>query len=303
MVFSFFIFRVVPLKNIPYHFIRPSALLMKISLFLLLILLPAAGMTEESPWVTVEGVAPLENTTKNNARQMAINDARRKAVEQVVGVNLLSQTLVINHRTAGDVVCTLPYGKVIDQEIIHEEVETTPAHGKGEAPFLTYKVKARIQVFKEKGRSDPYFQVSARMNRTEFKHGDDMQIRITPTRDAYIMIFNILEDERVLILYPNRYFQKNFVKAGTTFVFPDVENHREGIRLVATLDGNRSSSNENIYILATREPMVFDTAKYSEGIFGVYDGTSALVCDLVRKTVSIPLSERAEQFLPYRIVR
>lgn len=63
----------------------------------------------EAEWVTVEGFAALENVTKQEARLLAIADARRNAVEKIVGVDLVSETLVINSEISGDVICTIPY--------------------------------------------------------------------------------------------------------------------------------------------------------------------------------------------------
>ena len=67
-----------------------------------------------------------------------------------------------------------------------------------------------------------------------------MVIKVTPTRDCYITIFNILEDERVLILIPNRYKAANFIKAAETFIFPDEEDKKRGIELkVHALGGKK----------------------------------------------------------------
>jgi len=60
---------------------------------------------------------------------------------------------------------------------------------------------------------------------------------------------------------------------------------------------------EIIHILALKEPMNFNTAKFQEGIYGVYDGRSAMVSDLVKNIVGIPLSHRAEKFIQYRITK
>ena len=150
---------------------------------------------------------------------MAIADARRNAVEKVVGVNLISETLVINSEVSGDVICTIPYGKVVAQEIIDENIELTRSQLKEEAPYLTYKVKMNVQVAKQEGKADPFFRVKARINRTVFKQGDQIELRVTPTKDAYISVFNILADETVLILVPNRFRQNNFVKANSTLYF------------------------------------------------------------------------------------
>jgi hypothetical protein len=270
--------------------------------FLLIIaILPGSSWAIDTEWVTVDGYSSLENLTKKEARQMAINDARRVAIEKVVGVEILSETLVINNEVSGDVICTLPYGKVLNQEILKEEVISVPSNAKGERLLLTYKVVARVQVAKEQGTADPFFRVKADINRKVFKEGDHIEIRITPTKDAYITVFNILEDQKVLILIPNRFRENNYVRANKTFVFPDENDRRKGITLEAFAGDGKSESREMFHILALKEPLKFDTANFSEGIFGVYDGSSGYVNDLVRETVGVPLAQRAETFIHYRI--
>ena len=121
--------------------------------------------SQDSEWVTVNGIAPIENVTKNEARKMAIANARREAIEKVVGVDILSETMVINYHVSGDVIRTIPHGKVIGQEIIKEEIELIPAKDKGEAHYLAYKVTMRANVIKEKGQIDVFF--GSRQNSTE----------------------------------------------------------------------------------------------------------------------------------------
>ncbi|MBW1865951.1 MAG: DUF4384 domain-containing protein [Deltaproteobacteria bacterium] len=259
--------------------------------------------SQDSEWVTVEGIAPIENVTKQEARKMAIANARREAVEKVVGVDILSETMVINYNVSGDVIRTIPHGKVIGQEIIKEEIELIPAKDKGEAPYLAFKVTMRANVIKEKGQIDVFFRLEAELNRTVFKEGDLIEIRVTPSRDCYLSIFNILEDETAIILFPNRFKQNNFVKANTPFAFPDDMDRKRGITLEAFLGEGKRKVDEIIHILALKEPLHFNTAKFKEGIFGIYDGRSAMVNDLVKNIVGIPLSHRAEKFIQYRITK
>jgi uncharacterized protein DUF4384 len=258
---------------------------------------------KESEWVTVEGFAPIENITKNEARKLAIDNARREAVEKVVGVDLLSETMVINYNVSGDVIRAIPHGRVIGIEILNEDIDLIPAEKKGDAPFLAYKVKIRANVAKEFGRTDSFFRLEARANRTVFKEGDLIEIKITPSKDCYLSIFNVLEDEKVIILFPNRFNQNNFVKANTSFVFPDDNDRKKGITLEAFLDEGQEKADEMFHVLALKEPLFFNTAKFKEGIFGIYDGQSALVNDLVKNIVGIPLSHRAEKFIQYRITK
>jgi len=270
---------------------------------LALILSNASALAQESQWVTVQGIAPIENVTKHEARKMAIANARREAVEKVVGVDILSETMVINYNVSGDIIRTIPHGKVIGQEIIKEEIELIPAKNKGEAPYLAYLVKLRAHVVKEKGKVDAFFRLKADLNRTVFKEGDLMEIRVTPSKDCYLSIFNILEDETALILFPNRFRQNNFIKANTTFVFPDDADRKKGISLEAYVGAGKQKVDEIFHILALKEPLQFSTAKFKEGIFGIYDGQSAMVSDLVQNIVGIPLSHRAEKFIQYRITK
>jgi hypothetical protein len=270
--------------------------------FLLLIAIyPGLSSAIETEWVTVEGFASLENVTKTEARKMAIDDARRVAIEKVVGVEILSETLVINNEVSGDVICSLPYGKIIDQKILKENVMLVPQADKGAAPLLTYKVDMKVLVAKERGKVDPFFRVKAGINRNVFKEGDQIELHITPTKDAYITVFNILEDQTVLILIPNRFRKNNFVKANNTLIFPSEDDRNKGIILEAFVGDGKVKTNEIFHVLALKESIKFDTAKFDEGIFGVYDGSSGLVHDLVKETVRIPLSQRAETFIHYRI--
>lgn len=257
----------------------------------------------ESKWVTVEGIAPIENVTKSQARKIAIDNARREAVERVVGVDILSETMVINYNVSGDVVRAIPHGKVIGMEILKEDIELIPAEKAGDVPFLAYKVTIKANVVKEKGESDAFFRIDAQTNRSVFKEGDRIEIRVTPSRDCYVHIFNILEDETVLILFPNRFDPNCFVKAGATLVFPSAADQKRGITLEAFVSKGKNKVDEMFHILALREPLSFDTANFKEGIYGIYDGQSGLVHDLVKSIVGIPLQDRAEKFIQYRITK
>src|SRR3989338_10102262 len=166
---------------------------------------------EDASWVTVEGNSSMENITKEDARRLAIEDAERNAVEQVAGGTVSADTLVSNFTVSSDVISAIPYGKVIEREIITENIHVIKDETKGR-PYSIYHVKMKVKVAKEKGAADPYFKLDASLNRTVFKDGEEMQIKIKPARDCYITIFNILEDDSVLTLIPNRHIRDTFIK-------------------------------------------------------------------------------------------
>jgi hypothetical protein len=247
-------------------------------------------------------MASMENVTKEDARRLAIKDAMRKAVEKIVGVEILAETIAINFKLAGDIVKAMPYGRVIDREILEENVDEIREEGKT-TPSLIYKVKMKARVFKEKGKTDTYFKIDAAFNKDVFKEGDEMELRVTPTKDCYITIFNILEDEKVIILIPNRYKENNFIKANETFSFPDEGDKRRGIKLIAHTGEGKNSVTETIYILGLKQPLSFDTSRFAVGLYGIYNGQTAFINDLLKEIIEVPLFERAEKFIQYRIMR
>ena len=241
----------------------------------------------------------MENITKEDARRLAIEDAERNAVEQVAGVTVSADTLVSNFTVSSDVISAIPYGKVIEREILTEDIQVIKDETKAR-PSSIYHVKMKVKVAKEKGNIDPYFKLDASLNRTVFKDGEEMQIKIKPARDCYITIFNILEDDSVLTLIPNRHIRDTFIKANEHLLFPDEDMKKMGINLKVHGVEGKNITKEKIYILCFKQPVDFGS-KFEEGIFGIYKGSSAFIKELKREVVDIPLSERTERFLPYEI--
>lgn len=267
------------------------------------------AFADDSRWITVEGQAAIENITKEEARRLAIANARRKAVEDVVGVTVSADTLVINWQVSSDIIRAIPYGKVVEQEMLEEDVKSLREKEKAE-PSLIYWVKLKAKVVKEKGEPDPYFKIDATLNRAVFKDNDDMQITIKPAKDCYLSIFNMLENEKVITLFPNNFKNANKIKAGEAFTFPDEQDRKRGISLKSHIHGynirgqageGKKTTKESLYLICLKQPMAFDTQKFEQGIFGSYSGKSAFISELIKEIVEIPLSERAERLLPYEV--
>jgi len=98
--------------------------LLSIILFITLLIVcysskPAYATDEEGVTVDVEGISPLVNGDKIQAEQMAIVDASRKAVEQVVGTLVASQTDVKDFQLIQDTIKTRASGYVSHQEVLN----------------------------------------------------------------------------------------------------------------------------------------------------------------------------------------
>ncbi|MCG6537508.1 MAG: DUF4384 domain-containing protein [Syntrophales bacterium LBB04] len=250
----------------------------------------------------VEGLVSMEKLAREEARKLAIEEATRKAVQEAVGVDILSETLVINFKVGADIIKALPYGKVLDKEIIEEGTQEIRKEGK-DIPLLSYRIKMKAKVLVEEGKVDPSFNITAGLNRNFFKEGEEIEIRASATKDCYLNIFNLLEDERVLILIPNHSRRENFVKANEMFSFPNEADKGKGLKLrIHGIEGTKSIR-ETIYLLALQQPLKFNADKYREGIYANYNGKTAFIKDLIREVIEIPPAERAEKFIQYQVLR
>jgi hypothetical protein len=255
---------------------------------------------QEVIWVTVEGTSSLVAGNREKARIQAIEVAERNAVAAALTPRITLETLVVNLRLAGSIVGTIPYGKVVSKEIV-EEGPVKPTKKDSATPDLRYRVRIKAGVVQESGSADSSFYLDAAINQSVFKDGDELEIHIRSTRDAYLAIFNILEDNKVIRLLPNYLTPKSFLKADENYTFPGKEDRQKGLRLRLHLPENREMVTEGIYILALPHPFEPTAMDVQEGIFGVFNGQTAFMQDLIGEVVGIPLKSRAEALLQYEI--
>ena len=122
------------------------------------------AQADEATWVTVEGTTEMTAAEDAGARGRAIADAKRKAVQKAVGVDITAETLLVNFRLSGSLVGAIPYGRVVDSEIIQEAVDSS--HQQGQDPATsTYRVKMKASVAEETEGGDPSFRLEAYLNR------------------------------------------------------------------------------------------------------------------------------------------
>lgn len=265
------------------------------------ILLVPCALGKVVTWITVEGVAPMAYVSKEEASTQAIEDAVQKAVEKMIGT-ISIEALMLNFRLSGSIAGVIPYVQVVQKEIIEEGlVNVHPEGHRHGIPSPLYRVKMKTAVAVETTGVDPHFKLETSLNRLSFKDGDEMLMHIKPTKDCYILVFVVLEDGKVLRLIPNRFKKDNFVKANHTFSFPDEIDKSMGIRLKTHGSKDKGVVNEAIYIVAFKRPFKLGKDKFREAIYGIYNGETPFMEDLAKEIARIPLSDRAEKLLPYRV--
>lgn len=94
------------------------------ALGLALLVLPGAWAQDEVHTVTAEGVAVIADGNMASARDGAVNDALRRAVEQAVGSMISAETVAENYTVLSDRVYARTAGYVKNYQVLSEMPET-----------------------------------------------------------------------------------------------------------------------------------------------------------------------------------
>jgi len=84
--------------------------------------LPA--ISQESKTVTAEGVAAIQGNARDIARDAAIEDAQKRAVEQAIGILIDSQTQVENYQLISDKILSQTKGYIKRYNVTNETVDS-----------------------------------------------------------------------------------------------------------------------------------------------------------------------------------
>jgi hypothetical protein len=258
---------------------------------------------DDGVWVTVEGVVPVtDDHTMSEIKARSRNEARRVAVEQAVGHFVRGSTIVYNYVLADDLVQSVARGLVVEEQILEEGVRESTHESGVKSLFYATKLKARVK--RVHSESKEHFKIHGSLNKTVFYPRDEMQIRVTSSRNAYLYIFNIGQDHSVTVLYPNRFAQNGALVAGEELIFPDEKLRSVGIVLRVVPPAGAVKAIERIKLVAVTHQTDFIKDRFKEGIFQVYDGKdTGLITDLLKALSALDDSEWAESTIAYEVNR
>lgn len=207
-------------------------------------------------WVAATGSVRFgDHDTKHQAFAQAIGEARRKAIDTLLGVRIDHRFMDFQSENSirGELVLTekllraTQLGRSVKENVLHVGPVDDPG-------CVACRVEAQIQtcLVPEKERTDKDFQVHVQLNRSSYQNGDEVIIAATSTRDAYLYIYNVDLDFRAALIAPNKYVPSVRVKAGETWVYPSDDLRAKGLQATARLLPGSSVSAETIRIVASK---------------------------------------------------
>ncbi len=230
----------------------------------------------------------------------AVEEAERNALITALAPNLTIEALVVNLRLSNSILGTIPHGEIELKEIIEEGL-VEPIQSEVSRKESKYRVQIKAGVLQKNDPPDSSFNLDASMNQSVFKDGDELEIHIRSTRDCHLLIYNILEGNKVIRLLPNYLSGTSSISADVNYTFPGDQERKKGLKLRVHLPENAKTTTEYIYIIALSGLFQLESVNAQEGIFGVFDGDTAFMRDLIGAVIRIPLKNRAETLLQYEI--
>jgi len=172
-------------------------------------------------------------------------------------------------------------------------------------PDGTFECRVKIKgevVFN--GEPDPYFEIQFKqagkelgLSRTVLMDGENLGFSAVLTKDAFLQILSVDQEQNVYLVYPNDLSRFSKVVAGQVFSFPP---NGSGVGLKATLPTGMNKTTEVLHVIATKTAPLF-----TENDLAGADNTlsSGKLKEVMVKLARLKRSEWAMAVLPYQIIR
>ena len=248
--------------------------------------------------------------TPAEAKRQAVEKALAEAVRRIAGVRVQAAQLGVDEDRGGrtrdsflSVVQLDAAGRATDYRVIDDRFVTERHAALGAQVY--YELRALVTVAPEAGAPDPGFSVAVALNDALFfdtgaglEGNDELIATITPSRDAWLTVFDVTGDSAQLLL-PNAVMSDTRAPGGRPFELPSREWRDRGVHFRASLPPQESARRELLVVVATRDRIAFPTEKPS-------DAAAASPISLMaiqRWLVTIPLEQRAIAFAMYEVRR
>ena len=248
--------------------------------------------------------------TPAEAKRQAVEKALAEAVRRIVGVRVQASQLGVDEDRGGrtrdsflSVVQLDAAGRATDYRVIDDRfvTERHPALG----AQVYYELRALVTVAREIGAPDPGFSVAVTLNDALFfdtgaglEGNDELIATITPSRDAWLTVFDVAGDSAQLIL-PNALMSETRALGGRPFELPSREWRDRGVHFRASLSSQETARRELLVVVATRDRVVFPAEKSTDTAAPPLISLMAIQ----RWLVTIPLEQRAIAFAAYEVRR
>lgn len=218
--------------------------------------------------------------SRNQACDNAREAAKSKAIAMVTGekVSFDQQLQCFQPSKKGeDRKCevnqnssVLVEGRITKSETISETVKTVPG-----AQVCT--VLMVVDVAPPTVESDPGFDLQLELNRSNFRQGDSLSIRVSPTTPMFIHIFNwrsAFNKDNVVKIFPNDIDKDNYITKSITIPAKSSDTkYSLELDWDAPTGYDKDFMNESIIVVASKKPIqwlsVYDIQRFKDKLMEI----------------------------------
>jgi len=113
----------------------------------------------------------------------------------------------------------------------------------------------------------PSFNIDIWTDKKSYRLGEEIRFHFRSDQDCYVTLIDYEPNGNVKILFPNRYYQNNFIRAGKTYTIPGSEY---GFKL----NIEPPTGNERIKAIATTKPLSLFDMDFSKNFFPPVERTN-----------------------------
>jgi hypothetical protein len=248
--------------------------------------------------VEAEGRAVVgDYITPAEAKAIALNNAKREALETAVGTAMHGSTVIYNSELINDLIVTATKGLIVRQDILEDGCATEDGQY-----VCSVRIKAHVRPLNLERRGN--FRITgasvgrpgggAAVRNLVFQNNDEIQIRVKANKDSYVNVFSVDQNGNVIKLYPGEYFKPELLSADKEFVFPEEKERAMGLALRVSTPGEAKKAVESVLIVATSEKV---------GLLAGESADGPTITDLMRELSELDPSVWTEKAIGYEVRR
>lgn len=218
--------------------------------------------------------------SRNQACDSAREAAKSKAIAMVTGEKVSFDQQLQCHQNSrrgegrqcemNQSSAVLLEGRISKSETISETVKTVPG-----AQVCT--VLMVVDVAPPSVESDPSFDLQLELNRVNFRQGDSLSIRVSPSAPMYIQIFNwrsAFSKDNVVRIFPNDVDKDNYISKPVTIPAKNSEaKYSLELDWEAPTGYDKDFMNESIIVVASKKPIswlsTYDLQRFKEKLMEI----------------------------------
>ncbi len=278
---------------------------------IIIIIITSSIFAQEVKTVTASGSCLGVNISSEQAKKMALDNARADAIKNAIGTKVteevfrsVSEVQTLNNVNEFNDVFkkftrSSAYGKIIEETVTYET--------KLENGYPLYIANIEAKVVEEIGEVDPNFKAEIILPKTKYtarkdiNTSDKMEFKLWASEDCYLYLFNVMSNDSVYLILPNEIIKDNSYK--TEKNIQGYQKLLSAMRFSVGLPEGKDYALEGLLLIALKDKIDFKSQLIEQTGNGMIATYKSALTEIMKWLVTIPQNRRTEAFTSFEIVR